>query len=634
MPPALPSADLTIRRTLQHPVGHSRRVTSSSASNADGRTAKGTYARSWVLAGHARRAHLALLVVLSLLASLFESLGAALIVLVLSLATDKTGAIDLPLVGDVSAYLPGDTQSAHTAWAAGALAVFFLLRAGVMIGQTYAQHRVLHRAGARLSVALLDGYMRKPYAFHLERKSAELIRNTFNGVQTFVTSVLIPAITLLTDGLVVTVLLSFMFFTAPQATALALALVTPVIVLLLRFVQPRLKTLGKITQEDAQRSFQILQQTMTGAREIKLHQRESFFTRAYSKTRMRAARAQYIKGSALALPRTTIETTLVLLMLSFVVVTAVTGASQSATIPIVGLFAYVGFRLQPSLQRIVMALNNIRFAGPAVDHLYDDYITMEHRAAAPALAPVDRPELRTVRLRSVWFSYKGDDRYALSGVDLEASRGESIGICGPSGSGKSTLIDVVCGLLSPTHGRVEANGVDIADDYAGWYSRIGLVSQSIYMFDGTIRSNIAFGVPEHEIDEERVREAAEHAQLGEMLAALPDGLDTEVGERGLAVSGGQRQRIAIARALYLRPELLVFDEGTSALDNTTEAALIRAIERLRGERIIITVAHRLSTVRRCDRVIYLSDGDITAEGTYDELLERHAGFSTMAAARE
>ncbi len=598
---------------------------------------RGTLAKSWELSDGLGRRHVAVLVGMSVFASALETLGAALIVVVLGLATG-TGAITLPGIGDVSGYVPGDTTDAKTVWAAAMLAVFFVVRAVVMILQTFIQQRILHRAGARLSATLLDGYLHEPYAFHLHRKTAELTRNAFNGVQTLVGSVMIPVVTLLTDALATLVLLGFMLVMSPSATFLALAMLLPVILLMMRVLQPRLRRLGRISQDEAQQTFHQLQQTLVGVREIKLHGNETFFVRMFGRTRMRAARAQYIKGSTLALPRTIIETTLVLLLLGLVAVSALAGDSEAGTVPVVGLFAYAGFRLQPSLQRIVLSLNNIRFAGPAVDDLYGDYVSMKRsldvRTAPHALeAPTGR--LDSLAVKSVWFSYGDDDRHAVRGIDLGLSRGESIGVCGRSGSGKSTLVDIICGLLTPTRGHVEAvvDGArfDIADDPHSWYSHVGLVSQSVVMFDGSIRSNIAFGVAPQDVDEDRVREVAELAQLGPMLAAHPDGLDAEVGERGLSVSGGQRQRIAIARALYTRPELVVFDEGTSALDNATEAALVQAIAELREDRLIIMVAHRLSTVQRCDRIVYLSHGTVTAEGTYEELLAGHEEFRSMVA---
>jgi ABC-type multidrug transport system fused ATPase/permease subunit len=593
-----------------------------------------TLAKSWELVDETRRSHLVLLVVLALFASGLEVIGAALMMIVLGLVGSSSDVITLPVLGDVSGYLPGQTDRESTIWAASALGVFFVLRGALVIGQTYVQLRVLHNAGARLAAALLRGYMRAPYVVHLRRESAEVIRNLDQAMKLFVTSVLMPVITLITQVLMVGALLVFLLVTAWMATLLVLVVTVPAVVVLLRMVQPRLKGLGRISHDETRRSIKIAQQVVAGMREVKLHRREGAFVRSFEQSSRLVASTQYLRGAAVHLPRVLIETVLVISMLGLVVLTLFAPVGQTGTVSVIGLFAYVSFRLQPALQQIVAALNNIRFASTVVDGLYTDYKAADHspftstHGSSRGTAGMSRLELK-----SVDFSYNGDDRYALHGVNLEVHKGESLGVCGPTGSGKSTLVDVIAGLLTPSHGSVECNGVDITEDLGAWYSKIGLVSQSVYLLDGTIRSNIAFGCSPQEIDDERVEEAASLAQLELMLMELPNGLSSEVGERGVRLSGGQRQRIAIARALYLRPELLIFDEGTSALDNTTEAALVRAIDELRGQRTLITVAHRLSTVRRCDRIVFLNRGTIEAQGTFDELVARHAAFTAMATAQ-
>jgi ATP-binding cassette, subfamily B, bacterial PglK len=219
---------------------------------------------------------------------------------------------------------------------------------------------------------------------------------------------------------------------------------------------------------------------------------------------------------------------------------------------------------------------------------------------------------------------------ALRGVSLRIDRGEAIGICGPTGGGKTTLTDLLIGILDPTEGRVTVDGHDLADHRAEWFRKLGVVPQMVFLVDDTLRSNIALGVPDEAVDQEALEQAIVLAQLAEFVDELPDGLDTTIGERGVRVSGGQRQRIAIARALYRRPDVLVFDEGTSALDNTTESVLISSLERLRGDRTIILVAHRLSTVRNCDWIAYVESGRVAGVGTFSELEQESGGFRALA----
>jgi ATP-binding cassette, subfamily B, bacterial PglK len=232
----------------------------------------------------------------------------------------------------------------------------------------------------------------------------------------------------------------------------------------------------------------------------------------------------------------------------------------------------------------------------------------------------------------VTFTYEGALRPALRDIDLCLPAGEAIGIVGPSGAGKSTLVDLLLALLHPTAGRVLAGGVDLARDRRAWQRRIGYVPQAVYLADDSLRRNIAFGLDDAEIDPDRLWRAVRLAQLERFVTALPDGLDTRVGERGVRLSGGERQRVAIARALYGEPRVLVLDEATAALDNRTEQEVAAAIEALAGDRTLIIVAHRLSTVRHCNRLVLLRDGRIEEIGPYDDLLARSATFRALALA--
>jgi ATP-binding cassette, subfamily B, bacterial PglK len=240
------------------------------------------------------------------------------------------------------------------------------------------------------------------------------------------------------------------------------------------------------------------------------------------------------------------------------------------------------------------------------------------------------PFHQELRLERVTFRYEQADRDALQGIDLVIHPGEQIGICGPTGGGKTTLTDIITGLLDPTSGRVTVDDRDLVDVEREWQANLGIVAQMVFLTDDALRRNVALGVPDDKVDDAALREAVKLAQLEPFVADLPEGLDTIVGERGVRVSGGQRQRIAIARALYRKPEILIFDEGTSALDNATEAQMMSAIEQLRGEHTIILVAHRLSTVRNADRIVFLEDGRATGIGSFDELRTTNTVFREMA----
>jgi ATP-binding cassette subfamily C protein len=331
------------------------------------------------------------------------------------------------------------------------------------------------------------------------------------------------------------------------------------------------------------------------------------------------------------MPRIVVETVFVAGALLVILLTTLGGSVGAESVPLLGLYAYAGFRVIPSANRIVWLLSEIRVGSPAIDRVHADLVGTggwNTRAAAVAAPCPLRDQLE---LERVSYAYEGNDRPVLADVSLTIRRGESVGIVGNTGIGKSTLVDLIVGLLEPTGGRICVDGADIRC-LAGWQRQIGYVPQTIFLVDDTLRQNVALGVADADIDETRVRAALHRAQLDAFVAALPRALETVVGERGVRLSGGERQRIGIARALYHEPSVLVLDEATSALDSRTEAELAEAIDALRIHRTLIVVTHRLTTVRRCDRLVFLADGRVADVGTFDELATRNVAFRDMTVA--
>ena len=356
-----------------------------------------------------------------------------------------------------------------------------------------------------------------------------------------------------------------------------------------------------------------LQQSLHGIRDIKVLGQEGYFANRYGRSRHRLARAFYLRATLTELPHTIIELSLVGFILVFFGFTIWNGGGSDAAVPILGLFAYVGLRLQPSLQRIVSGLNEIKFSAAPLEDVYADLRLIETLPrVTDGTTPL--PFKDAIYVEDVCFQYEQTDRDALKTVNLTIRRGEQIGICGPTGGGKTTLVDIITGLLDPTSGRVAVDGHDLREHSRAWQRNLGVVPQTVFLIDDTMKRNIALGVADEDIDEVGLAEAVERGQLSDFVASLPDGLETAVGERGVRISGGQRQRIAIARALYRRPAVLIFDEGTSALDNATEAHVMGSMAFLRGKQTVILIAHRLSTVRNCDRVVFLEEGRVTGLG--------------------
>jgi len=577
----------------------------------------------------ARRRHWVLLIALAILVSLLEMVGAFIVFVLLELVVDPESAIELPIVGNLKEVFPGVDPDTFLVSVVIGMAGFTLVRAFMKVGAKYVQYRVAHNAGARLSNKLVEGYLNLPYSVHLRRNSSELIRNARDAVIETVTGILIPAIKVLAETMIMIGLLVVLVTIDPIATAVAVVVVGITATLLLVVVQPRLKRIGRTTHRQNQLTYKWLQQALDGIRDVKILGAESFFTSEYGHSRIKLARAHYLRSTAVALPSVAFEAMIIGLILLLFGLSVITGSESQAVVSLLGLFAYAGLRLQPSMQQIIGGLNDIKHASAPLDDLYADLEEVNANSSRDDLQTGSLELRDSLRLDNVSFAYEGEDRPALSEVNLAIRPGEQIGICGPTGSGKTTLVDLITGLLPPTSGRVTVDGNDISDHLRKWHRSLGVVPQMVFLTDDTLRHNIALGVPDSQIDEAALEEAIEQAQLHEFIASLPRGLETTVGERGVRISGGQRQRIAIARALYRRPAVIILDEGTSALDSKTEQNLMDAIESLRGRRTVILIAHRLTSVKNADRLVFVENGAIAGVDTFDALERDNERFRLL-----
>ena len=388
--------------------------------------------------------------------------------------------------------------------------------------------------------------------------------------------------------------------------------------------------MGSRTEDETAASLRTLQHSLHGIREITVTQTNDYFASSFDRSQSRLARIRYRLALLTHAPRVVVETLVVLFIVLMLVATSIGPFAGGESLAILGLFAYAALRMMPIVNRTTTNINKIRFGSAAVDNVRRDLELVG--AGADGSRPQAPPFLleSAIELRSVNFTYENASIPAIRNVDLVIKQGERLGIVGQTGSGKSTLLDLILGLLSPTSGEVLVDGEPIDTRLAGWLTSIGMVPQSVFLIDDTIRRNVAFGVADRAIDDGRVEEGLKLAQLSAFVDSLPDGAETIVGERGVRLSGGQRQRIAIARALYLEPSILILDEGTSALDSATESELMEALDTASHDRTVIIVAHRLSSVQRADRIVFLEDGSIVDIGQFDELVARNAGFRALA----
>jgi ATP-binding cassette subfamily C protein len=567
-----------------------------------------------------------------------EAAGAALVYLLVAIISSTDASLVLPVVGEVTQYFPGRTPREIKILFALGVGVFFVLRAGVVLFQNYVTSRLVNNAKALIAGEMLDGYLSLPYLFHTQRSSAQLIRNTYQGTTKLVTGIVLPVLSTATEVLLGVALLVTLILLAPQAMLLTSVGLGITLVIIQRVIRPKLLDFSRQTEEASAESIGAIQQALGGIRDIKLLQREDAFARVHLQARLIIARVGYKSSVLTSLSPLAIETALILTIVAVFVLATTGDGSVERTLATLAVFAYVGLRLQPILQRMIGFLNTLNKNQAVVDILIEDRRLI--RAWQDAIAAEQNgsttspsPDLfsREIRFDVVGFAYGEAGPAVLEDISLSIRKGEFVGICGPTGGGKSTLVDLMIGLLQPTTGVVSVDGIPLGRRPLWWWDQLGVVSQNVFLTDDTLRNNIAFGEQvEGKVDESRLARCVERAQLGPVVERLAEGLDTLVGERGVRLSGGQRQRVAIARALYREPEVLVLDEGTSALDGATERALVTAIDEATHERTLIAIAHRISTIREADRILVVADGRIQDSGTYDELMARNSLFQALA----
>jgi ABC-type multidrug transport system fused ATPase/permease subunit len=472
---------------------------------------------------------------------------------------------------------------------------------------------------ANLCLRLFALYLRQPYSFHLQRNSAQLIRNITSEVASF-SSVISSVLLLLTECFVLIGLTALLLWIEPLG-AIAIAVILGSSAWIFHILtRNRISHWGGLRQHHDGFKFQHLQQGLSSAKDVKLLGREKNFLAQFEFHNTNSAKIWKLQTTLQGLPRLMFEMLGILGLAMLVIAMIKQGREASSLIPVLGLFAASAFRFMPSANRILGAIQNIRYNLSAVDLLFDESQlqtdgSQEYRKTTPK-----SEMLHEIKIEEVGYSYPASHKAALNKVSITIKKGEIVGIIGASGSGKSTLVDLLLGLLSPLEGKITTDGIDIQSHLRNWQDQIGYVPQSIYLTDDTLRRNVAFGLADEEINEVAVRHAIAAAQLSEFVDELADGLDSVVGERGVKLSGGQRQRIGIARALYHNPSILIFDEATSALDITTEKSVMDVTMALKGSKTIIIVAHRLTTVDRCDLIFKLEKGRVVASGLPTEVL--------------
>jgi ATP-binding cassette subfamily C protein len=485
----------------------------------------------------------------------------------------------------------------------------------------YTKSTFLRNRMVAIGTKLFKSYMLAPYTFHLTRSSAELLRNTNIEVKQLVNVVLVGTLKAMMDIIMIAFIFALLVVTEPIISIITFGLLGVTSGIFLNIIKKRVKKYGKIEQQERKHMINSVNQGLGGLKESRVLNKEGFFIDTFWDAIQKIAVAARFKEVANQVTKPFIETLAVVGMLIIILIIIWQGRDIESTIPILALFGAATVKLMPAFKEMVNALTNVRYAIYSVNPVHDDLKSLRRdvRRSEKDTGEADFDFSKKIEVKDLTYFYPDSDTPAVDSINLSIKHGEAIALIGPSGAGKTTFVDIILGLLESTSGDIFVGDMGVKNHLKAWQKHIGYIPQSIFLGDFSIKQNIAWGIPDEEVDIESLTNALEAAQLREFVESLPDGINTEVGERGVRLSGGQRQRIGIARALYHNPDVLIMDEATSALDNETESFVIEAIEKLKGNRTIIMIAHRLSTVKNCDLIYDLRDGKVSRTGTYEEL---------------
>jgi len=550
-----------------------------------------------------------------LIGSVLETVSLGLIVPAMGALTNPEYLEKFPRINELLGF---PSPGRLVAISMGLLVAVYLAKSAFMIWSLWIQKGYSNTVSNRIGRHLFDVYLQQPYEFHTQRNSALLVRNSQNSAS-MLAGIIDPALGILADTLVTIGLFGLVMLLEPVGTLVTIVSFGISAVTFRRFTNERIRRWGAAQNHHKGMMLKHLQQGFGGVKDLKVLGRESFFVDRYGDELDANASVWRRFTLAQVLPRIGLENLTVIGLALLVSTMVFAGYDSTHILPIMGLFGAAAFRLLPAVNRTISNLQTIKWNQEIAYELYDD---LKLPIELKQIGNQSRSTFESISFSNVSFGYVGAAQKSLQEISLEISHGEAVGLVGPSGSGKSTLVDVLLGLLAPQSGEVRVNGLPIQEKLDIWRTTVGYVPQTIFLIDDSLRRNIAFGLPNKDIDEKCVEQAIELAQLKDFVAGLPDGLETVVGERGVRLSGGQRQRIGIARALYNQPEVLVLDEATSSLDTETEQGVMQAVQALQGTKTVIIVAHRLSTVEYCNRLYRLENARIVDNGTFNEVMSR------------
>ncbi len=488
----------------------------------------------------------------------------------------------------------------------------YLIKTFYIIMQNNIIYKFIYFGHKELSCKVMNSYLEQDYFFHVKNNSADLIRNVYNDTNMFYVAVL-NVIQLMSELCTITAIGVYLFVKDGMLTLGIGVIVGSFTFFFMRFYKNRLKHMGEEYRRLYAGIVKCMQQSFGGIKEIKIANREKFFGDEFDSINYDLAKNQKDNALLNSIPKPVMEAACIGSLMIIVIIKAAAGDISTAFATTLGVFAMGAMRLLPSVNKISSYISTLLYSRAFVESVF----TERQRMLAIAKRKSEENTIseitfdKNISVEELSFSYDEGEENVIDDVSFEIRKNTSVAFIGPSGAGKTTMVDIMLGVLKPQKGAVKVDGSNIADCMDAWHKKVGYIPQNIYLMDESLRKNIAFGVPEDEIDDEKVWKVLREAQLESVVKEMDEKLDTVIGEMGVRLSGGQRQRIGIARALYRDPEILVLDEATSALDTETEKAVMEAIDSLHGRMTLIIIAHRLSTIKNCDVVYEVKEGKVT-----------------------
>lgn len=556
------------------------------------------------------------LVFMMLIGAILEALGISVVVPIVQIVMDEQVLEKEGLVRTIYDFLGMQSQTSFTLVILGFMAVIFAVKNAYLFLQQKVLCHFIYTNQFSTSERMMKNYLKRDYEFFLSADTSVVQRTITSDVNNMYALVL-NFLQLIAEFIVFVIIAVVLIISDWQMTLVISGMLAVTLLAVNFLIKPVMRKSGKDNQDYYSMLFKLISQAVMGIKEIKVSTREQYFVDEYVKCGKGYVGAVQKYTLMTSLPRLLIETVCISGTVVYMMILIANGVPLAELVPTLTVFAAAVVRLMPCATRMNTYMNNIAYFEPFLMGVSDN---LQEEISHPGLQNGFEGENREkmpvnhkITMEGITFAYPNTDKLIFDSADMEIPVGKAVGIVGTTGAGKSTVVDILLGVLKMQKGRVCADGVDINENYRGWLKNVGYIPQMIFMLDDTIRRNVAFGIKDEDIDEDRIWEVLREAQLDEFIKTLPEGLDTTIGERGIRLSGGQRQRIGIARSLYCDPELLIMDEATSALDNETEAAIIDSINRLHGKKTLVIIAHRLQTIENCDIIYRVSEGKVVRE---------------------